>query len=113
MAEDDEQRDDDEGAIGVRTDFDPEEPIGEADDEAVFEVVLKPTRTAGDLSELADDSPGYTMEDYERDLEPVVPKPPVPTQRELLVELLRRVRRIEEHLGIATTGPFDECLDSP
>jgi hypothetical protein len=69
---------DDEGAIGVRTDFDPDEPIGEADDEAVSAVVRKPNRTAGDLSEAAGTSAGTTLE-----------------------ELLRRVQRIEEHLGIA------------
>jgi hypothetical protein len=48
---------DDEGAIGVRTDFDPDEPI---EDEAVSRVILN-----------------------------------------TLDELLRRVRRIDEYLGIA------------
>jgi hypothetical protein len=36
----DDENPDDEGAIGVRTDFDPEEPIGEA----VSEVIRKPVR---------------------------------------------------------------------
>jgi hypothetical protein len=80
MAEDGEQREvDDKGAIGVRTDFNPDEPI---EDEAV--------------PKLADDSPGYTMEDYERDLKLSAPKPPAPTERELPVEMHRRLRRIEQ-----------------
>jgi hypothetical protein len=61
-ASEDEQREvDDEGAIGVRTDFDPEEPI---EDEPVDEVVIKVALNTLD-------------------------------------ELLLRVRRIEQHLGIA------------
>jgi hypothetical protein len=35
-----------------------------------------------------------------RDLEAVASKPGVPTERELPIEILRRVRRIEEQLGI-------------
>ena len=58
---------------------DDEQP--EADDETVSEVVRKPTRTAGDLSEAAGASAGITLE-----------------------ELLRRVQRIEELLGIGSTG---------
>lgn len=59
------------------------DPISEdeqpkVDDEAVPEVVRKPTRTAGDISEAAGVSAGITLE-----------------------EILRRVRRIEEHLGIS------------
>jgi hypothetical protein len=78
--------------IGVRTDFDPEEPVGEADDEAVSAVVLKPTRTAGELCEAAGGSAEITLE-----------------------ELLRRVRRIEEHLGIGTPKEAEafEYLDKP
>jgi hypothetical protein len=91
---------DDEGAIGVRTDFDPEEPIGEIDDETLSEVVRRPTRTAGDLSEAADASPGITTEDLARDLEAVASKRGVPTESELFADLLRRVQRLEEHLGI-------------
>jgi hypothetical protein len=91
---------DDEGAIGVRTDFDPEEPIGEVDDETLSEVVRRPTRTAGDLSEAADASPRITTEDLARDLEAVASRRGVPTESELLADLLRRVERIEQHLGI-------------
>jgi hypothetical protein len=72
----------------------------EVDDETLSEVVRRPTRTAGDLSEVADASPGITMEDLARDLEAVASRPGVPTERELLEDLLERVKRIEEHLGI-------------
>ena len=50
----------------------------EVDDQTVSEVVRKPTRTAGDLSEVAGASEEITLD-----------------------ELLLRVRRIEEYLGIA------------
>ena len=80
----------------------------EVDDETLSEVVRRPTRTAGDLSEVADASPGITTEDLARDLEAVASKPGVPTERELLVELLRRVERIEQHLGITGAGPYDD-----
>jgi hypothetical protein len=63
-------------------------------------VVRRPTRTAGDLSEVADASPGITTEDLARDLEAVACKQGVPTDSELLADLLRRVQLIEEHLGI-------------
>jgi hypothetical protein len=72
----------------------------EVDDETLSEVVRRPTRTAGDLSEVADASPEITMEDLARDLEAVASRPGVPTERELLEDLLERVKRIEEHLGI-------------
>jgi hypothetical protein len=84
----------------------------EVDDETLSEVVRRPTRTAGDLSEFADASPGITTEDLTRDLEAVASKPGVPTERELLVELLRRVERIEQHLGIAGAGPYADYSDS-
>jgi hypothetical protein len=84
----------------------------EVDDETLSEVVRRPTRTAGDLSEVADASPGITTEDLARDLEAIASKPGVPTERELLVELLRRVERIEQHLGIAGAGSFDDHSDS-
>jgi hypothetical protein len=45
----------------------------EVDDETLSEVVRRPTRTAGDLSEVADASPGITTEDLARDLEAVAP----------------------------------------
>jgi Arc/MetJ family transcription regulator len=72
----------------------------EVDDETLSEVVRRPTRTAGDLSEVADASPGVTTEDLARDLEAVASKQGVLTESELLADLLRRVQRIEEHLGI-------------
>src|SRR5215218_8167113 len=58
-------------------------------------------RTAGDLSEVADASPGITTEDLARDLEAVASKQVTPTDRDLLADLLKRVKRIEDHLGIA------------
>ena len=72
----------------------------EVDDETLSEVVRRPTRTAGDLSEVADASPGITTEDLARDLEVVASKQGVLTESESLADLLRRVERIEEHLGI-------------
>jgi len=77
-----------------------DEEQSEVDEGTLSEVVRRPTRTAGDLSEVADATAGITTEDLARDLEAVASKPGVPTDRELLVELLRRVQRIEEHLGI-------------
>ncbi len=85
----------------------------EVDDETLSEVVRRPTRTAGDLSEVADASPGITTEDLARDLEAVASRPGVPTERDLLEELLRRVRRIEEHLGVAgAPPPFERSANS-
>jgi hypothetical protein len=72
----------------------------EVDEGTLSEVVRKPTRTAGDLSEVADASPGITTEDLARDLEAVASKRGVQTESELLADLLERVKRIEEHLGI-------------
>jgi hypothetical protein len=72
----------------------------ELDDGTLSEVIRRPTRTAGDLSEVADASPGITTEDLARDLEAVASRPGVRTERELLEDLLRRVRRIEEYLGL-------------
>ena len=77
----------------------------EIDDGTLSEVVRRPTRTAGDLSEVADATPGVTTDDLARSLEAVASKPGVPTERELLEELLRRVQRIERHLGIQNTDP--------
>ena len=72
----------------------------EVDDETLSKVVRRPTRTAGDLSEAADASPGITTEDLARDLEAVASKQGVATESELLADLLKRVERIERHLGI-------------
>jgi hypothetical protein len=80
-------------------------------EEEFSEFVRRPTRTAGDLSEVVDGTAGITTEDVGRDLEAVASKSRTPTERELLEELLRRVERIEEHLGIASTGPDDEYLE--
>jgi hypothetical protein len=80
----------------------------EVDDETLSEVVRRPTRTAGDLSEVADASPGITTEDLARDLEAVASKRGVQTESELLADLLRRVERIEQHLGISSTDPDGE-----
>jgi hypothetical protein len=80
----------------------------EVDDETLSEVVRRPTRTAGDLSEVADASSGITTEDLARDLEAVASKRGVSTDSELLADLLRRVERIENHLGIASTDFDDE-----
>jgi len=80
-------------------------------EEEFSEFVRRPTRTAGDLSEVADGPTGITTEDVAHDLESVASKSRTPTERELLQELLRRIERIEEHLGIASTGPHDEYSD--
>jgi hypothetical protein len=72
----------------------------EVDGATLAEVVRRPTRTAGDLSEVAEASPGITTEDLARDLEAVASKRGVPTESELLADLLKRVERIEQHLGI-------------
>jgi hypothetical protein len=79
--------------------------------EEFSEFVRRPTRTAGDLSEVADGPTGLTTEDVARDLESVASRSRTPTEREPLEELLRRVERIEEHLGIASAGPDDDYLD--
>jgi hypothetical protein len=71
----------------------------EVDDETLSEVVRRPTRTAGDLSEVAEASAGITTEDLARDLEAVASRAGVQTERELLEDLLRRVERIEKYLG--------------
>jgi hypothetical protein len=82
----------------------------EVDDETLSEVVRRPTRTAGDLSEVADASPGITTEDLARDLEAVASKPGVPTERELLQQILWRLERIEEQLekGVLQVPPSRE-----
>jgi hypothetical protein len=74
----------------------------DVDEGTLSEVVRRPTRTAGDLSEVADASPAITTEDLARDLGAVASRPGVQTERELLEELLRRVQRIEEYLGLTS-----------
>jgi hypothetical protein len=94
---DDEQTEVDYQAVSevAGTPYDPEGKIDEAD-EAVSEVVRKPIRTAGDLSEVADASPGIITDDLARDLETLTSKPGAPSERELLLEILWRLRRIED-----------------
>ena len=85
----------------------------EVDDGTLSEVIRRPTRTAGDLSEAADASAGITTEDLARDLEAVASKRGVPTESELLADLLRRVQRIEEHLRVMqppSDMPSEPCL---
>ena len=84
----------------MSSDLIPEDESPEIDDGTVSEVIRKPTRTAGDLSEIADSSAGLTMEDVARDLESVASRSRTATERELLEDLLRRVERIEQHLEI-------------
>jgi hypothetical protein len=86
----------------------PEDEDPEIDDGTLSDVIRKPTRTAGDLSEVADSSAGITTEDVARDLESVASRARTQTERELLEDLRRRVERIEQHLGIAGTDPGDE-----
>jgi hypothetical protein len=80
----------------------------EIDDGTISEVIRKPTRTAGDLSEIVEGPAGLTTEDLDRDLESVASKSRTQTESELLEELLRRVERIEQHLGIASTESDDK-----
>jgi hypothetical protein len=83
---------------------DAEQP--EVDDRTLSDVFQQPIKTAGDLSEAADAAPGITTEDLARDLEAAA-KSGVPSERELLLEILWRLRRIEEHLGVRSSGPFN------
>jgi hypothetical protein len=79
-----------------------EDELPEVDDGTLSEVVRRPTTIAGDLSEVADASPGITTDDLARDLEAVASKRGAPTESELLADLLERVKRIEEHLGLTS-----------
>lgn len=80
----------------------PGDDYPELDDETLSDVVRRPTRTAGDLSEVADGLAGITPEDVAHDLGSVASESHTPTDSELLQELLRRVERIEQHLGISS-----------
>jgi hypothetical protein len=82
---------------------DDEQP--KVDDKTLSEVFERPIKTSGDLSEAADSAPGITTEDLAHDLE-AAPKAGVPSERELLLEILWRLRRLEEHLGVGSGGPF-------
>jgi hypothetical protein len=76
---------------------DPGDERPEIDDKTISEVVRKPTRTAGDLSEVAGGPAGITTENVARDLETAASKSRLSTDRDLLKELLDRVRRIERY----------------
>jgi hypothetical protein len=91
----------------------PEDENPEIDDGTLSDVIRKPTRTAGDLSEVAEGAAGLTTEDVVRDLESVASKSRTQTERVLLEDLLRRVERIEEHLGIADPGPGSLPTSNP
>ena len=99
--------------VAEERDYDPpsddEQP--EVNDEALSEVFQQPIKAAGDLSEVADVSPGITTEDLSRDLEAAA-KSGVPSERELLLEVLWRLRRIEEHLGVGSSKPFHRSTGS-
>ena len=79
----------------------PHDGNPELDDGTISDVIRKPTRTAGDLSEIAEGTAGLTTEDLARDLESVASKSRSPTESEQLEDLRRRVERIEQHLGIS------------
>jgi len=83
----------------------PQEGNPEIVDGTLSDVIRKPTRTAGDLSEVAD---GITTEDVARDLESIASKSRTQTDTELIENLIRRVERIEQHLGISGTDPAVE-----
>ena len=83
--------------------LDDEQP--EVDDRTLSDVFERPIKTAGDLSEAADAAPGVTTEDLARDLEAAA-KAGVPSERELLLEILWRLRHVEEHLGVGSSEPF-------
>jgi hypothetical protein len=79
----------------------PSEPNSSGEQE-FSEYVRRPTRTAGDLSEVAEATAGITTEDLARDLETAASKQGALTDKELLADLLERVKRIEEHLGLTS-----------
>ena len=66
----------------------PQDGNPEIDDGTLSEVIRKPTRTAGDLSEVAEGATGITTEDVARDLESVASRSRTATERELLEDLI-------------------------
>jgi hypothetical protein len=80
----------------------PEDANPEIDEGTISDVIRKPTRTAGDLSEVVEGPAGLTTEEAARDLESAASKSRTSADRELLEDLLRRVERIEQHLGISS-----------
>jgi hypothetical protein len=75
---------------------DDEQP--EVDNLTLSEVFQQPIKAAGDLSEVADASPDVTTEDLARDLEAVASKLEAPSERELLLQIIWRLGRIEQQL---------------
>jgi hypothetical protein len=73
----------------------PQDGNPEIDDGTLSDVIRKPTRTAGDLSGVAEGSAEITTEDVARDLESVAMKARTQTE-ELLEELLERVGELAE-----------------
>jgi hypothetical protein len=86
----------------------PQDGNPEIDDGTLSDVIRKPTRTAGDLSEMAEGSAEITTEDVARGLESVASKSQTATEAELLEDLIRRVERIEQHLGISSTDSDED-----
>jgi hypothetical protein len=74
----------------------PEDETPEIDDGTLSEVIRKPTRTAGDLSEMAEGSAEIATEDVARDLEAAASTSRTVTERELLEEVLERVNELAE-----------------
>jgi hypothetical protein len=74
----------------------PEDETPEIDDATLSEVIRKPTRTAGDLSEMAEGSAEITTEDAVRDLEAAASTARTATERDLLEEVLGRVNELAE-----------------
>jgi hypothetical protein len=99
----------------VSSDLTSSEEQPEVDDGTLSDVLQQPIKAAGDLSEVADAAESKTTDDLARDLEAVASKAGVPTAWEMIEEILQRVRRIEEHLGIG--GPEEpkafDYLDDP
>lgn len=66
-----------------------DDELPQYDDGTLFDIVRKPTRAAADLDQYAD---------LEDDLDAVLADERAPTDREMIKEILERVRRIEEKL---------------
>jgi hypothetical protein len=79
--------------------------------EELSEYVRRPTRAAGDLSEVADASPWITTEHLARDLEAIASKQGTPTDSELLADLLKRVKRgPPRNRGLGLSPPTTDTL---
>ena len=69
-----------------------DDELPQYDDGTLSDIVSKPTRAAADLDQYAD---------LEDDLDAVLADEPAPTDREMIKEILERVRRIEDRLAQA------------